>query len=286
MKIPLNKILVNPEQPRQNFNQEELLELASSMRINGLIQPIVVEEAGDQYILHDGERRTRAARINGWAEIEAAVVPGLNGTGKEKRLVRALVANIQRSDLSPIEEAKSFKKMKDQKMSDVAIAHLLGVSTPRITGRLKLLQLEDEIQDLVNAGMLPVDPRVTDALLSIENKEHQVKMARRLARPGITIKGIQMAVTKFNQAVRAEQLSDDIPSLSMAKIKAGGPLVKSKWNALASLNKLPPWEILSNAIERTCQGCSLSDMASKATCSSCPLVELMTMTIQAVNSER
>ena len=85
-KIAVNKILPNPEQPRKRFDKAELRELADSMQENGLVQAITVEAMNGDYILHDGERRWRAAKILGWAEIEANVQPPLNGTGRSDRL--------------------------------------------------------------------------------------------------------------------------------------------------------------------------------------------------------
>src|SRR3989304_1049234 len=110
-KIAVNKILPNPEQPRKRFDKAELRELADSMQENGLVQAITVEAMNGDFILHDGERRWRAAKILAWAEIEANVQPPLNGTGRSDRLVRAMVANVQGADLDPLGGAQASRKM-------------------------------------------------------------------------------------------------------------------------------------------------------------------------------
>lgn len=102
--IPVDRIYPNPMQPRKIFDEAELHELADSIREHGVIEPIVVELCGRDFILHDGERRLRAARLASLKKIPAIVHPPLNGTGPRERLERALVANVQRSEMHPIEE--------------------------------------------------------------------------------------------------------------------------------------------------------------------------------------
>jgi ParB family chromosome partitioning protein len=107
--ILISRVLPNPEQPRRRFDPGSLRELADSIKVNGLIQPIVVEDAGDgSYILIDGERRLRACKLINRTEIEAFINPPSNHNGEE-RLRKALVANIQRTDLNPIEEAQAYQ---------------------------------------------------------------------------------------------------------------------------------------------------------------------------------
>ena len=126
--IRIDLILPNPEQPRVDFPAEELQGLAASIQANGLIQPIVVEEVEQGYILHDGERRLRACKALGWAEIAAVVVPPLNGTAAHDRLMRALVANVQRQDLNPVEEARAYARLRDEHgLSGQEIADRVGV---------------------------------------------------------------------------------------------------------------------------------------------------------------
>lgn len=108
--IAIDQIVPNPEQPRTLFDEGELQLLAQSITANGLIQPIVVEPAGDGYILVDGERRLRACQSIGWTEIEAHVRAATNHGGQE-RLAHALVANIQRAGMGPVDEALAYRKL-------------------------------------------------------------------------------------------------------------------------------------------------------------------------------
>ena len=109
--ISLDLILSNPDNPRQIFDPVALQELANSVKEHGILQPISVERISDGYfVIQDGERRLRAARIAGLSEIPCHELPSTNGSGSHDRLARALAANLQRQDLNPIEEGKAFKK--------------------------------------------------------------------------------------------------------------------------------------------------------------------------------
>ena len=110
-EISIWRVHPNPEQPRKQFDQAELKELADSIREHGVIQPIAVEEAGLDFILHDGERRWRAPKMAGLTVIPALIIQLLNGTGPQERLTRALVANIQHAAMTPVEEALALKRL-------------------------------------------------------------------------------------------------------------------------------------------------------------------------------
>lgn len=175
MKIPVNQILPNPEQPRENFDQASLEELAASIREVGIIQPITVEisEDGQTYILHDGERRWRAAKLANLTEIPAEIVsplPAGEGAGGEgdisrQRLTRALVANVQRQDLSPLEVARAYQRLRDLGLTDTQIAAKVGKSRSSVTNARRLLELPQEVQAL--AGQNGVSERQLTALLPL-----------------------------------------------------------------------------------------------------------------------
>lgn len=276
MMIDLAKILPNPEQPRRDFSHDELVNLAQSIRQHGVINAISVEQVGDMFVLIDGERRLRAAQIAGLTVIPANVRPG--NSNSQQRLVMALAANLQRADMNPIDEARAFSRLRGMGLSNTKIARMVGVSMPLVVSRLRLLELDDEIQDLIQFGHLPKDIRVTEALLRIPDHETRVKFAQRVARPGIGVKGIEMASSKLVQAMQHEQpLSDGIPAMQMAAKKgrrqnAGKP---AGWDALRQLGKVPKWETVRQCARDTCDNCSLKDMASEAICRDCQAVELI-----------
>lgn len=277
MKIPIDKILPNPEQPRKDFDKIALSELADSIRDNGLILPISVEEsAGGMYILHDGERRWRAAKLAGWVEIEASVIPGLNGTGKELRLVRAMVANLQRADLNPIEEAEAYRKMVDDLgMTRMEIALKIGISGARVSQKLLLLDLEKPIQKLVAAGKLPQDVRTTKALLEIPNTTARLKLAQELANRNATAKASIEAAQRVSGAFAAEKFAvGDIPAMNLAA-KKSGEVNRPQWDAFAQVGRLPPWLLVEISARNVCDRCALRQYASKQSCAGCALVEVL-----------
>ena len=149
--IKLRDIEPNPDQPRREFDPEALAELEASIRENGVITPVTVRRTGDTYQLIAGERRWRAARAAGLEEIPAYV---LDITEKEAYQL-ALIENLQRQDLNPIEEALGFQKlMEDMGLSQDAAAEKVGRSRPYIANSLRLLSLPDVVKDMVASGAL------------------------------------------------------------------------------------------------------------------------------------
>ena len=286
-KIAVNRILPNPEQPRKRFDKDELKELADSMQENGLVQAVTVEAMNGDYILHDGERRWRAAKMLGWTEIEANVQPPLNGaaslTGRQDRLVRAMVANVQRADLDPIEEAQAYRKMIDELgMNKSEIGRKTGKNLNLVDGRLKLLELPESVQELVAGKRLPADRRLAEALLGIPERAAQVKTAERLAASGANLKHAILACEKIAQAIREQSRIEGTPALEIAgqKVKRLPPL---KWDMLRQLRQAPAWAVVVQAAKETCTACPLRSMASEKTCCDCPAVELLRRLIDATS---
>jgi len=276
-KIAVNKILPNPEQPRKRFDKEELRELADSMRESGLVQAITVEAMNGDYILHDGERRWRAAKLLGWTEIEANVQPPLNGTGRQDRLVRAMVANLQRADLDPIEEAQAYRKMIDELgMNKSEISRKTGKNLNLVDGRLKLLELPESVQELVAGKRLPADRRLAEALLGIPDRAAQVKTAERLAASGANLNHAILACEKIAQAIREQSRIEGTPALEIAGQRVRvRKLPLMKWDMLRQARQVPAWPVVVQAAKETCVACSLRSMASEKTCGDCPAVELL-----------
>ena len=284
--IPLSLIFPNPEQPRQVFDQNELEDLAQSIRENGVILPISVEQAGDHYILHDGERRLRAARLACLDVIPADVVPPLNGTGPQQRLVRALVANIQRANLTPLEEARAFAILRDEQGMTVAeISRKIGRAPNRIADRLALLELDKPIQDLVEIGDIPSDRRVTRALLAIPDPSSRIGLAQGAARRRIGIKAICNAAGKLTAMLAEKPLPSDQPPAIVYALRHT-KLNKPAWDALRQVGQLPPWPVLVSAVTEACHTCALSDSASDAICRDCPLPKAIRSMLEATPTKR
>jgi ParB family transcriptional regulator, chromosome partitioning protein len=296
MEIQIDRIVPNPEQPRRAFDSGEMDSLASSIRQHGVINPIAVEQAGDLYILIDGERRWRAARAAGLKTIPAEVRPAMNGNGQTDRLVLALVANLQRADMNPIEEARACLKLTKQGLSNTKIAHLLGKYPTWVANRLNLLEMDEEIQDLFAAKYLPADVTAVNALRQIRDPELRVRTARRLARPGQTIKVVEVVCTKVSRAEQgahngAGDAGLTVPAIDVAQrqhearsTKAVDPKkFKEKWSALALTGAVPPWSMVVEATRETCEACAIFSVASEKNCRDCPGVDLVKRLMDKVN---
>ena len=164
-------------------------------------------------------------------------------------------------------------------MSVSAIAHRIGISAPRITSRLSILNLPDETLDLFAARKLHIDHRVTEAILSVPQDlrvEFSVQVANRA---GITIKGVQEAAKKLNNALVAEKIKTQEPAMYFAVKKTGNPDMQ-RWNAMKQIRSVPPWLEVKNAANETCASCVLKQEASQVVCGSCPVVVMLTNLIQ------
>ena len=183
-EIPLDRIDRNPFQPRATMDPEALRELADSIRQNGLLQPLVVRPAeGDRFELIAGERRFQACRQAG---LEAVPVVVRQVTDQEM-LELALVENLQREDLNPIEEAQAYRRLGDEfGMTQEQIASRVGKSRTAVANSLRLLSLEKEIQELVSRGTLSAGH--ARALLAVEDKAARRRLLREITERGLSVR--------------------------------------------------------------------------------------------------
>jgi ParB family chromosome partitioning protein len=182
--VPLEKLRANPLQPRKIFEDEGLRELADSIREHGIIQPIIVDEAsGGEYTIVAGERRFRAAVLAGLTEMPVI----LRTYSDEKRLEVSLIENIQRADLSPIEEALAYKRLMDMTgLSQEEVSVKVGKKRSTVANTLRLLKLPKEMQEHLETGAL--SPGHARALLSITDSEQQKKLFQRILSSGISVR--------------------------------------------------------------------------------------------------
>jgi len=187
VQLPVARIRPNPYQPRRAIDQDALSELASSMENAGLLQPIVVRKAGDDgYELIAGERRLRAAERLGWTEIAAVV----RDVDDRTLLTLALVENLQRDALSPVDEALGYQRLVDEfGASHAEVADLVGRSRPVIANALRLLKLPDEVQDLLHRGELSTGH--ARALLQLAEPSKIVTFARRAVADGLSVRELE-----------------------------------------------------------------------------------------------
>jgi ParB family chromosome partitioning protein len=193
-QIPIDLVDPNPYQPRRTFRQSGLEELARSIQLDGLIQPIVVSSKGDRYTLIVGERRCRAAKLAGKTEI-AAIVQQVE---PERILEVTLVENIQREDLNPIEVASALDRMiRELQLSHEEVAARTGKDRSTITNLLRILKLPKDIQLLVAERRLSLGH--ARALLSLDDPEQQRILAEKTAAQGLSVRQIERTVRSLTE---------------------------------------------------------------------------------------
>lgn len=267
-RIPIDSIHPNPQQPRHYFDEDGLRELAASMVEHGLIQPIEVEpDDGDGYILHHGERRWRAAQMLGWGEIEVLVSEPITD---QQRRIRALIENIQRQDMRPGEIAACYQALVDAGLKRYQIARRTGHSQETIAAYLRLRELPAAVQQKVDEGLLPIDRRVSAALLAIADEADREQLALKLAQPGQTIAGILTAVEIYQELKRptAKSAAPRAGRADCGRPRAGlSNLVSTVWGNCPR----PPGAVYDVA-EQACARCVFAPDSPTLACAECRLV--------------
>jgi ParB family chromosome partitioning protein len=196
LEIPVAAIAPNPRQPREEFNQESLEGLAASIREVGVLQPIVVRRESEGYELVAGERRLRAAKLAGLATIPAVI----RETDQTESLREALIENLQRDDLAPLEMAAAFQELlEDLEVSQDVLAERLGFSRAHIANTIRLLLLPAEVQRLLGEGRLQAGH--ARALLALTNPEAQKTVGLRVAAEGLSVRQVEELVRTYTDPV-------------------------------------------------------------------------------------
>lgn len=197
-KIPVAQIVPNRFQPRTIFDDEKIAELALTIRTHGIIQPIVVRECEDgKFEIIAGERRWRAVQTLGWTEIPA-IIKNLND--KETASV-ALIENLQREELTPIEEAMAYAKLLElHHLTQEALAQRLGKGQSTIANKLRLLKLPQEVQDALLQRV--ITERHARALIVLKNKEKQLKLLKEIIEKQLNVKQTEDRVLKMLETNR------------------------------------------------------------------------------------
>jgi len=192
LNVRVDEIIPNRFQPRLAFNEEELKALSESIKIHGIIQPLVLRRIGDKFEIIAGERRYKAARLAGLSTVPAII---MNMNDKESAEV-AVVENLQRKNLTAIEEAQSFKKILDMGYAtQEQLAERMGVTQPTIANKLRLLNLEKEVQDALLRNQ--ISERHARSLLCIPDRDIQVNMLNRIMRERLTVKQTDDEINKI-----------------------------------------------------------------------------------------
>lgn len=199
LRLSLDKLKANPNQPRKNFDEEALQELAASIREHGIIQPIIVEDGGDgSYLIVAGERRSRAARIAGLREVPAVV----RNYSDERRLEVALIENVQRADLNPVEEAQAYRRLMELTgLSQEETAARVGKNRSTVANALRLLKLPEDMLAALAAGQLTSGH--ARAILSVLNPADQRILFGKIVADAVSVREAEKAAADLNGGIRA-----------------------------------------------------------------------------------
>jgi ParB family transcriptional regulator, chromosome partitioning protein len=216
IEVELAAIEINPFQPRTQFNEEALEELATSIKELGVIQPITVRKTGfDKYQLISGERRWRASKLAGLTTIPAYI----RLANDQESLLMALVENIQRSDLDPIEVALSYQRLMDEiQLTQEQVSDKVGKKRSTITNYLRLLKLDPIIQTGIRDGFISMGHG--KAIINIENQEVQAEIYQKIIRENLSVRETEQLVKAYQEGI-----SKTPSKKSMAKIQ---PLSKEE----------------------------------------------------------
>ena len=228
-EIKISEIDPNMGQPRKKFDEDELLELAESIKIHGVIQPIILTKRGKRYEIIAGERRWRASKLAGLVKIPAVI---REYTDKEIMEV-SLIENIQRQDLNPIEEALAFKNLIDEyKMKQDDLAERVSKSRSAITNALRLLKLDDKVKAMLAEGLISTGH--ARALLAVEDKNKQQILATKIFDEKLSVRETEKLVKQIleNKEPKKEEkpsekliykkLEDSLKSIIGSKVSIKG----------------------------------------------------------------
>lgn len=195
--LKINEVEPNKKQPRKFFNEEALKELSDSIKQHGIVQPLVVAKQKDYYEIIAGERRWRAAKMAGLKEVPVVI----KDYSPQEIMEVALIENIQREDLNPVEEAKAYQNLiKEYNLKQEEVAERVSKSRSAITNSLRLLKLNDQVLDyLIQETISSGHAR---ALLALEDPEKQVSVAEKIAKEHLSVRDTEKLVKNINQPVK------------------------------------------------------------------------------------
>ncbi len=197
--ISVKQLIENPFQPRKLFSEGALQELAASIEEHGIVQPLVVKPQGKKYVIIAGERRFRAAKLAGLSEVPA-IIKDMN---EQQMMEIAILENLQREDLTPVEEAEAYHNLISKlHFTQDELAKRLGKSRPHIANHIRLLQLPEEIRQLMNEGKLSMGQG--RAILGLKNKRLMIEVAEKVVAQGMNVRQVEALVQQLNEDVSRE----------------------------------------------------------------------------------
>lgn len=205
--IDINKIAPNPNQPRKRFDDEKIQELAESIQLHGIIQPIIVRSVENGYEIIAGERRWRASRKAGLKEVPCLI----KIFSEQDNLLVALIENLQREDLNPMEESIAYQYMiTNFSLTQDEIAKNVGKSRPYVANALRLQKLPTEIQDMVSSGALSAGHART--LLALETPTEQIALAKNIILNGLSVRQVETQIKEQGQTKQPKSNKEKDPA--------------------------------------------------------------------------
>lgn len=210
LMVKVTSIEPNREQPRKDFNEEAMGELAESMKVYGVLQPLLVQKKGDYYEIIAGERRWRAAKLAGLKEVPVVI----REYTKQQTMEIALIENVQREDLNPIEEARAYQRLiQEFELKQEEIAARVGKSRVTITNSMRLLKLDERVQEML------IQNQITGgharALLTVEEGELQYKLAGKIIAENLSVREIEKIVKSLSKKKNPKEKNVEDESLAL-----------------------------------------------------------------------
>lgn len=198
--LQIDQVKPNKDQPRKSFKAEDLAELTDSIKQNGILQPLLVRRKGSVYEIVAGERRYQAARAAGLTEVPVVI----REISDEDVFKLALIENLQRSDLTPLEEARGYRQLiKEKGLTQEELAKILSKSRSAITNTIRLLDLPREVQDLVEEGSLSAGH--ARAILAVPSEEGRIKLARKVVEERLSVRQTETLAPLFSVSENTER---------------------------------------------------------------------------------
>lgn len=193
--VPLDRLAPNPYQPRRTFDQASLAELAESFKRNGIMQPLVIRQDGSGFTIIAGERRYRAARLAGLREVPAML---MNNVDEVRMLELALIENLQREDLNPLETADAYHNLIDKcGLTQGQLADRVGKSRTAVTNLLRLLGLPETIKQMIREGKLTEGH--ARAVLAVEGEKERLRLADRIVNDQLSVREVERRALKIKR---------------------------------------------------------------------------------------
>ncbi len=203
--VELSKITPNPKQPRKYFDDEAMAELSESIRIHGIIQPLVLNKVGEKFVIVAGERRYRAAKLAGFDSVPAVV----KTMSEEQAREIALIENLQRENLNPIEEGEALKQLMElNKMTQEEVAKRVSKSRSNVANTMRLLALPEAVKGLIRDGRLSAGH--ARALLPIKDELRQAEYARKIVEKGLSVREVEKGVKEIlNPELKKKKMTEE-----------------------------------------------------------------------------